>query len=84
MKKLIWYQKTTSLYQSEHVSDIPTHGSDTIEDNIIVDLIQVPRGDVAEIIVGSVTNEQEISNEKSVYENTRLWLCTRFWISSFC
>ena len=41
-------------------------------------LIQVPRGDVAEIIVGSVTNEQEIANEISVYENTRLWLCTRF------
>ena len=63
MKKLIWYQKTTSLYQSEHVYDIATHESDIIEDDSIVDLIQVPRGDVAEIIVGSVTNEQEIANE---------------------
>ncbi|GKC04075.1 hypothetical protein Tco_0995685, partial [Tanacetum coccineum] len=50
------------VYQSEHVSDHATHGSDTIEDDSIADLIQVPRGDVAELIVGNATNEQEVAN----------------------
>ncbi|GJR35584.1 hypothetical protein Tco_1211268 [Tanacetum coccineum] len=58
----ITYEDEQPLYQSEHVSDHATHGSDTIEDDNIVDLIEVLRGDVAEIIIGNAANEQEVAN----------------------